>query len=356
MADDISGVVNARPGQEAVTACVSENADSWSRMVLMLAVSVRNLGGSLAASPLRTYFVRGLAGPHRELLEQLGAEVVDVDPFPSPIPHANKLRMFQDHAARGPGTLIALDSDIVVLGDLAAEINPDALRGLSGGFSPFDDELWGTWLEARGLSRPSARFRMQRTGRLVPVPYLCSGVLLVPKKFCKALADSWAAQVLALVEAFDAPPGSGAGPALPPDARFFTDQLALTCALVETGIPVDPLPVGCNFRPGLDHLGLTGIGHVHPLKAVHYHRWGLRADGFIKPAQFLPLNADLERVNRLTAAHLGVPYRPVLRPGSPTDMAGLRRAPAAIGRRAVVAVRRTAPVLRERSPWPRSAR
>jgi hypothetical protein len=340
---DITGAVTARSQEGVVTACVSENPDNWARMVLMLSISVRNLGGTLARKPLRTYFVRGLTGTYRDLLEELGAEVIDVDPFPSPIPHANKLRMFEDHAARGEGTLIALDSDIVVLGDLAQEVNPDAIRALSGGVSPFDDELWGAWLETRGLPRPAARFAMQRTGRLVPVPYCCSGVLFVPKKFCRDLADSWAAQVLALVDAFDAPPGHGSGPALPPDARFFTDQLALACALVEIGAPLDLLPVGCNFRSGLDHLELSGIGHVNPLKAVHYHRWGLRPDGFLRPPRFPPLRADFERLNYMTAAHLGTTYRPVPPWRPPDGAVVLRRASAALRSRASGALRRAAP-------------
>jgi len=331
--------VLAPPPGPVVTACVSENQERWFRMVLMQAVSIRNLGGSLATSPHRTYFVHGLGETERALLEELGSEVVSVEPFPSPIPHANKLRMFEAHAAEGEGTLIALDSDVVVLGDLGAEVNPQALRGLVGGYSPFDDELWGAWLEERGLPRPSRGYEQLRIGREMPVPYLCSGVLLVPKRYCKALADSWAKQILALIERFDAPPGAGVGPELPADARFFTDQLALACAIIEAEIPVEPLPVGCNFRPGLGTLGLVGIGHVHPIRAVHYHSWGMRPDRFIKPVRFLPLNPDLERVNRLTAAHLGVEYESFQKAASRERRERLLATPAELRRRAPSAVR-----------------
>lgn len=294
-----------QPGRTApvATACVSENRPDWSRMVLAQAVSIRNFGGSLAASSVQAHFVGGLAGEPRGALEELGVEVIAVDPFPSPIPHANKLRMFEHHADHGDGALIALDTDVVIFGDLAEEVNPDALRGLTGGYSPLSEDQWAAWLEERQLPRPPGAYHMHRVGVSLSVPYLDSGVLIVPKRFCAPLVDSWARQVLALVEEFDRS-GEDAAPSqglLPAEARFFTDQLALTCALLETQTPVDPLPVGCNFRPGLMQLGLSGVGYLTPVKAMHYHKWGLDSDGFLKPSHFGPLNADIDRLNRMVA-------------------------------------------------------
>jgi hypothetical protein len=318
-------------------------------MALTLGVSVRNLGGQLSSSPLRVYFGSGPRDSERRQLERLGAAVILTGPLPRA---AAKARILQDHAERGAGTLVALDAGVVVLGDLATEAHPDALRGLPLHSSPLSEEQWQAWLEFKRLppscfgpptsGSPTSGFAASGPGGWAGVPYLSTSVLIIPKNLCNDLAVSWAAHAQTFTEAFSAPTWSG--PRLPEQARTFIDELALTCAVLETGTPIDPLHPGCNFRPTREQLEISGIGQVRALKAVDC-RGVLSPDGFIERTHFLPVNPDLERLNRMTAAHLGVPYHPRKRNRHAEINQAAAKASTTLRRYASTAARKAAPWL-----------
>jgi hypothetical protein len=318
-------------------------------MALMLAVSARNLGGQLSSSPLRVYFASSPGSFQRRQFERLGAEVILTGPLSRA---AAKAHILQDHAERGEGTLVSVDGGMALLGDLADEANPDALRGRPQTSSPLSDEQWRAWLDFRRLPPPPTTFATGEfaTGERGPgtaVLQMSTSVLIVPKRLCHDLAASWAVQAQALTEAFTA--AAVTGPRPPEQARGAIDEVALACAVLETGTPVDPLGPGCNFHPTREFLEISGIGQVQALKAVDCRRIS-RPDGFVEPGQFLPLNPDLERLNRMTAAHLGIPYHASGRSravglSAGGLSAGAAKASITLRRYAGSAVRKTAPWL-----------
>jgi hypothetical protein len=308
-------------------------------MALMLAVSARNLGGQLSSSPLRVYFASSPDGTQRRHFQRLGAEVILTGPLSRA---AAKARVLQDHAERGEGTLVSLEGGMAVLGDLAAEANPDALRGRPETSSPLSGEEWQAWLEFRRLPSPAKALATTGPDGGAGAPYLSTSVLVIPKRFCHDLATSWAAQAQALSQAFSAT--TSTGPRLSQQARRYIDEVALACAVLETGTPVDPLGPGCNFRPTLEFLEISGIGQVEALKAVDC-RGSAGPDGFVQPSPFLPVNPDLERLNRMTAAHLGTAYHPRRRSRPDALVPDAAKVSATLRRYAGSAVRKTAPWL-----------
>jgi hypothetical protein len=222
---------------------------------------------------------------------------------------------------------------MAVLGDLADEAKPDAVRGRPQSSSPLSQEEWQAWFEFRRLPPPASEAGASSWS---------TSVLIIPKRFCHDLAASWAAQAQALSEAFST--ANWTGPRLSEEARGSIDELALACAVLETGIPVDPLGPGCNFHPTREFLEISGIGQVQALKAVDC-RGNVGPEGFIGPSHFLPVNPDLERLNRMTAAHLGVPYHPRTRNRPDGLVPEAAKVSVTLRRYAGSAVRKTAPWL-----------
>ncbi len=165
-------------------------------MVESLAISTRNFGGCLASAHFIAYFVDGVDEALAANLREFGVELTVVERYAPKHPTTDKLRMFQDFAARrGTQHLVVLDCDTVVVDDFVDQVSSLAVRGMPAGYSPMTSTRWATLLTSLNLAPAASPTVMLRTGEEVQVPYLNSGVLLVPAQHTEALAAAWTGYV-----------------------------------------------------------------------------------------------------------------------------------------------------------------
>ena len=281
---------------KAVFACVAENREDWFERVHALVLSIRRFGGSLAEAPIRTCFVEGaddrLSGPLRDL----GAEVNVVPRVHPSYPYANKLRMLE--LPSSDEVLIALDCDVVVLGDISAYPDPAAVLAKPADCDFLTREQWGRVFRELRLDPPENGVITTTFGRRSP-PYFNSGVVLVPGPMAAGLRDAWEAHVYALQPLYDRDPGLARH-------RFYTDQIALTCALVAERATVRTLPVSMNFPTHLN-VHPSFLDEAFPPLVVHYHK-RIDAQGWLLPTRYPEANRAIDELNRARAEALSLPY------------------------------------------------
>lgn len=295
--------------------CTAENRDRWCAEVVNLALSVRRFGGSLADAPFVACFVDGAEPAYVERLAALDVEVKVVPRFDPRSPHSNKLRMLELAATHEFDTLIALDTDTLVVGDLTPYVSPDAVAAKPENDDPLGVEGWRRLHGALGIAEPSRSMVMTTTGA-VTYPYVNTGVVMVPHHRCGELLEAWSKRVHQLLDL------SGDRPdVLDPGQLTWTDQLAMALTIHADGVPIAPLPVAAN---------LSTIVRVHPLFApevtppfvIHYHN-EMDERGFVFRSQNARLNPLIDAFDRALAEHLDAPYAGM--PAPPLVRRTLRR-------------------------------
>jgi hypothetical protein len=290
-----------RSGPTVRISCVAEARPPWRIMVENLAITLRNYGGSLATAPLRACFVGECDSP---LLDSLGVESVVVEPYPGVARTTNKLRMFEAFAAKPDADLLlALDCDVVVVGDLAEVLPADQLAMMPAVSSPLTAAHWFDLLTFLDLP-VSAQATTLQSGEVLPAPYFNSGVLSLPSRLSEPLLEAWEHYV-GVLDDWATDPLTG-----PPTCRewphawLWGDQLALSAALLATGIEVQPLDPALNLSTSLPWRQVEARFAESPLRLVHYHdRFGPAGELFRTDSPVV--NAVIDDVNRLLAARTG---------------------------------------------------
>jgi hypothetical protein len=315
---------------------VAEAGDAWFREVANLVLSIRRFGGSLAEAPIVAMFVERVETRHEEALTDQGVEVRVVDRVDPRSPASNKLRMLELADSHRFDALLAIDTDTLVLGDIAPFFSSSAIRVKPENHSPYGPETWAGIYEALAIPPPSRSAVMTSTGEITS-PYFNSGVVFVPYGRCGELLEAWTKAVHDVLDLY------GDRPELvPAKERHWTNQLALAVAVAGAGLPVDPLPVGLN---------LSTTVRVHPMFrhevvppfVLHYHN-EIDPDGFVFRSRNATLNPFIDTFNRARADALDLPYRGL--PNPPLARRVLRRVEGTVlyEHPAVTRVR-TAPVL-----------
>jgi hypothetical protein len=284
--------------------CVAENEPSWFRKVHNLVLSIRSFGGSLAEAPVVVNFVDDVAPEYADALEDLGASVRIVTPVDAEHRYANKLRMLELAHEFDFDLLAALDCDVIVVDDIAEFLVDGSLRGKPADCDFLSDGQWRRIFATLSLPVPDREWVTTTFGQRT-YPYLNSGVLLVPRDICADLYSRWAGYVFGLDRVYATHQDIGL-------RRKYNDQIALTCAVVAGGFPIQPLPVSMNFPTHIDvHPAfLQRLSRIH---LIHYHR-GLDRQGFIHGTKYPAVNTSLDRFNRRRAEALNLLYRGLPRP------------------------------------------
>jgi hypothetical protein len=288
-------------------ACVAEARPHWVTMVENLAVSLRNYGGQLASAPLLACF----AGPADSgLLAALGADVVEVPPYPGVARTTNKLRMFEAFAADpGADRLLALDCDVVVVGDLSPDLPTETVGMMPAVMSHLSPDQWEDLLKTLELP-VAARTTTLHDGTEIPAPYFNSGVLSLPAALAAPLVAAWKHYVDVL-DGWAADPASG--PATLPywkQTWLWGDQIALSAALLATDTPVTSLDPGLNLTTGLSWRSTEERFLSDRPRLLHYHG-GLTRGGLLRRSDAPLLNEVIDEVNQLLAVRAGRTGDPV---------------------------------------------
>lgn len=309
---------------DVVFACVGENRPDWQPAIENVVLSVREFGGTLSRCPFVVHLIDGADPAFVARLEALDAEVRVVETVDARKRSANKLRMLELAGTREFGTLVMLDHDTVVVGDLA-----DLVAGLGGAGSPRRPTIaalpagvaalstaeWREIYSAAGLPLPDTSVVTVRTGERTP-PYYNSGVLLVPAEVCGSLHEHWARQLEWVLN-------GGAGSLTPAAVR--KDQVPFSLALASAGIAVHELPVNANLSTTLAGVAPEYQNQWGPPFVLHYHS---RVDeqGFLRPAPWPAVNPWIDQFNRRRAEVLGLPYGGIGRVSWRVRLAAARKA------------------------------
>jgi hypothetical protein len=283
-----------------LAACVAENSERWYREVQNLLLTVRRFGGGLADAPFVALFVEGVEPRFATGLEALGAEVRVVDRVDPRNPPSNKLRMLELAATHDFDTLLAIDTDTLVVGDVGRYAAPDAVAVKPENADPYPPAVWPAVFSDLGIPQPGRSIVTTSTAQ-VTYPYYNSGVVFVPHQLCGALRDTWAKRVADVLDLYERRPD-----VVPKRQQHWTNQLALALALTGDGIPVAPLPVAANMSTSV---------RVHPLFAhqvtppfvLHYHN-EIDDRGFVFRSRNRALNPLIDACNRVRAEAFGLGY------------------------------------------------
>jgi hypothetical protein len=158
--------------------------------------------------------------------------------------------------------ILALDTDMVVTGDLSDLLTDPSVRARVVDTDPLTGREWRRLFGHFGMKRPPKRLRTTSTGKAT-TRYFNSGAVFVPQRHVVALAAAWRGFVPAVLSALESL-GSIS------DHSFFTDQFALALALASTELPVDPLPIDVNTPSHLPIHPRWRPSSIAP-RLVHYH-------------------------------------------------------------------------------------
>lgn len=227
-----------------------------------LAISIRAFGGELSQAPIVVNFVDGVDRTFAEPLEALGAEVRIVQRVSAANPLANKLRMLELQHERQFEVLIALDCDIVVVGDLRAWLDPASISAKAADFDRLTDEEWRGLFAALDLPLPEKTLTATATGQRT-YPYFNSGVLFVPHALCDRLRESW----MSTFE--DVGAALARNPSLIREQwQWLAEQASLSLAILRSELPWRALPTELNLP---SHVRLPPSALNGPPVIVHYH-------------------------------------------------------------------------------------
>jgi hypothetical protein len=289
-------VTSAQP--RLVVSCVAENRAEWHTLAYNLALSCMT---TRSTYPVRfvANFVDGVDPAAGRRIEDLGGEVRVVAHVDRRSPYLNKLRMLELAGTEDFDVLAALDCDTIVVRDLSPHVCMESVGAKPADMDPLTPEQWRGLYTALGLSPPTTQYIATISGAPIG-PYFNSGVLLIPRAYCRLLLDAWTDMNGRILGFYTDHPGT-----VPSQWRVHLDQYSLSCALATTAIPVRALPSELNYPAHLP-VHPAARSRIEPVIA-HYHK-NITANGFLIRSRNEELNADLHAFNLRRSAALGISY------------------------------------------------
>ncbi|MDH3294346.1 MAG: hypothetical protein OER95_08510, partial [Acidimicrobiia bacterium] len=182
-----AGPSDVEPDQ-IVVSCVFECGRHLGLEAILLYRSLDSSEGRLAKAKRRAYCVGALDPAVARPLEALSVDLVQTGPVLADTPLANKIRMFD--CRPGEKVLVALDTDIVVVGELWPWVSDEVVGAKPVDQNPFSATHWRHIHRHLGLDEPSTRYRTHFDHELTP-PYFNSGVIIMPGKWASDVAAIW---------------------------------------------------------------------------------------------------------------------------------------------------------------------
>ena len=276
---------------------IVESSPRGQRQLTDLALALRTFGGALADAPLVAFVTgRNIASV------DVALGPIELRPLPPPDPAHPRLRRLDAVAslAESAGTLVLLEADALVVGDLTAHVG-NTVAAVHKDDRPMPDIDWRRLYWTFGV-RPPDPGPISVMNGLPSRPLLDTGVLVLPPSRRDALVASWTAIATELVRLsnryaldFLAPP------------RWF-DRFALMIALYRDDVRFEYLPLGCDFELSFDYHPSV-LPSADDLRVIRY---GPHMDdrGAVLSSRLYPwVDPVIDRFDRVLAEYLGHRYR-----------------------------------------------
>ena len=239
--------------------------------VVRLVMSLRWYGGAVKDAPLIIGSVGDMPQEYRSLLRPFNVDIRCVEPFHALHPHSNKLRFLEFPDIMEFDSIVLLDCDILIVKDPSAHLFPNAFAAKPADMRTVTIAQFKRIFNHFNLTPPLLSMRTDVTARPM-YPYYNAGVCIFAKTKAEAFSKSWMRWCKNIIEVADQLHFP----------RLFSDQIAITCALIETGISCTELPSEMNF-PVHHHWWLyrKRFKIAHPI-CIHYHHLGIEKGGVNK--------------------------------------------------------------------------
>ena len=282
-------------GPRPLVACLGEDTPAWHTKMLNLALSLREFGGAMANAPMIAHAVGSAAPEFVAQLDKLDVECRVVERMDPRLPTSNKLRMLETQRDDFD-VLVMLDCDVIIRGDLTAELDAQSLRAAPGGRAHLNEAAWERLYGRLDLPIPTERHLTAVTGERT-YPYWNSGVLFVPRHHCAPLRATWESMIDRVFEV------AADDRAI---ATWRKDQIPFACALASTGITVRELPLRLNLSIKDPERSQAQPAWGPPF-VFHYHH-AIDGEGFVGPTPDAAVADYLVDFNRHRAAYFGLSY------------------------------------------------
>lgn len=269
-----------------VVAAVAENREPFVTEVKWLFHSLRKNGGRLSDTKAMVYFVNDFP-ENLSFFINHNIELKVVTPLEPKSPHCNKIHMLLDDHS-DCDWLVALDTDIVILGDFSDYLTGSSFCAKIVDDNPLSDEVWETFFGYFGLPAPKERFLSHFYAK-ESLPYFNSGVLLIPQKDIQILGTTWKNLIPKVLNIYEVNPDIARH-------SFYTDQFALAIALAINGMEYETLPLELNFPTHFP---------VHPefikektLPYILHHHHKITESKYLSYCNYDYVNRLIERFNK----------------------------------------------------------
>jgi hypothetical protein len=288
--------------------CVAENRSDFAAMAHNLAISIRAFAGTLSEAPIVVNFVDAVEPEFAAPLAALDVEVRVVNRVAGVSPLANKLRMLELDREREFDVLLALDSDVVVVGDPAPWIEPTSIGVKPADFDRFTEAEWSALFRVTGVHPPDRVIKATATGQPM-FPYFNSGVVFVPRAYCAPLREAWMQTYIQLSRTIEQQRDL-----VREQWQWLAEQASLALAILRQDLPWRALPAALNFP---SHVKVVNGALEDAPVILHYHA-DRDTQGFLLRSASPAVDPFLDRFNheraRITQlAYVGIQRHPLRR-------------------------------------------
>jgi hypothetical protein len=271
----------ASASRRIVFGCVADNKPKYLDQALRLLRSLRWFGGVSAGCDFIVCVVDSADPLYSRKYRELGAKIRVVPRYSLASPATNKLRFWQLQELAGYQRVLCLDCDTIIVRDPVPPLQSSGLHARIVGLPTVPHNVFVELFRTFGLKIPEQTYRCALSGEPTIV-YLNNGVLAMDTATIADLVPRWIKFTDGLLRM-----------ELLGDCKWFTEQAALTLAVVDSGCPLNLLGNEMNFPfPGGKH---PMVEDVDP-RIIHYHHQ-VESSGRIKLSGYPLVDARINAFN-----------------------------------------------------------
>jgi 2-polyprenyl-3-methyl-5-hydroxy-6-metoxy-1,4-benzoquinol methylase len=256
--------LNELKPEKILISCQGEANESFLREINFLFHSLEKYGGKLKNAQKLVCLTGNLDESQKLKLEKLGIHVKKIDTFDDRCVHANKIEVLKSAESFDYDLLLILDTDIIITNDFSDHLDVTKFKAKLEGIDPIGPKKWKSFFHYFGINFPSEHFITHQSNEEI-IPFFCSAVIQIPKKFTSILYSSWKQYVQKLLDSYGVLPDVGS-------AKYYTDEIALSLAIQDKNIPFTLFPLQMNFSTHCKFHPDSHPENIIPILIHHHHR------------------------------------------------------------------------------------